>query len=78
MHLAKEIIKQAGIPDAKWEAIENDTVGSNIVLKHPGPIVNARDITVKDKQWQDVGSGYLPGHLSRQNDWSRRLDAALR
>ena len=51
MHMAKGVIRQAGIPDANWEPVENDTVGSMIVMKHPGPIVNAREITVKDKQW---------------------------
>ena len=57
IHLAKEIIKQAGIPDAKWEPIESDTVGSKITMKHPGPIINAKEMTVKDKQSHDVGSG---------------------
>ena len=50
MHLAKEIIRQAGIPDANWEPIEQYTVVSKTVMKHPGSIVNARETTVQDKQ----------------------------
>ena len=79
MHLAKEIIRQAGIPDVNWEPIENDTVGSKIVMKHPGPIVNAREITVKDKQWQDVGSGICqdicPGRKTGHDDSRRPSDS---
>ena len=33
------------------------TVGSKEVLKHPGPIIPREQITNKEKEWNDIGSG---------------------
>ena len=73
MQLAKDIIKQAGIPGAKCEPMESDTVGSKIMMKHPDPIINAKGITVKT--W---ARGYSPGRLSRQRRWLQQLEVVLR
>ena len=52
MELAKNIIKQA---DVKGE--HDETVGSREMKLHPGPIIHANEITSKEMQWQDIGSG---------------------
>ena len=33
------------------------TVGSREVMQHPGPVISANEMTKKEKQWQDIGSG---------------------
>ena len=51
MELSKKMIDRAGIGK------HDETVASKEVMKHPGPIIHRHEITNKEKQWQDVGSG---------------------
>ena len=74
MSFAKDFIKHAGIPDAKWEPMGEEAVDSRIMMKHPGPIVNPKEMTVDEKQWQGVGSGIV----ARTFDQARRLATTTR
>ena len=52
MQLAKNIVSESNIHVAK-----DETVGSREAMRHPGPVVHAEEITSKEKQWQNIGSG---------------------
>ena len=50
--IARGIMRQADIVHKG-----DDTVASREVRQHPGPIVRRKDISTKERQWQDIGSG---------------------
>ena len=52
MQLAKKIVSYANVLDEVEE-----TANSKEIKKHPGPIIHESEITAKERQWQDVGSG---------------------
>ena len=69
MHLAKGILKQAYVPEAKWESMEDETVDSKVVRKHPGPVIKGEEVSVKEKIWQDVCSGVFARTLVQAEGW---------
>lgn len=52
MEIARGIMSMSDIPNPK-----DSTVGSREIMKHVGPIVKNSEITEKEKQWNDIGSG---------------------
>ena len=52
MALARALISRTNI-----EVIGDSTVGGRETMKHPGPVIRTEEITTKEKQWQDIGSG---------------------
>ena len=52
MELAKKIIGYANVVD-----MADETVDGKDIKNHPGPIIHESEITMKERQWQDVGSG---------------------
>ena len=54
MELAKKIVGYA--TDAVVDMVD-ETVDGKDIKQHPGPIIHESEITTKERQWQDVGSG---------------------
>ena len=52
MTLATAVMKEKNIV-----ICGDDTVNGKEIRKHPGPIIETKDITGKEQQWLDVGSG---------------------
>ena len=52
MELAKKIVSYANVVD-----MVDETVDGKDIKKHPGLIIHESEITTKEQQWQDVGSG---------------------
>ena len=52
MELAKKIVGCANIVDMFGESVDGKGI-----KKHPGHIIHESEITTKERQWQDVGSG---------------------
>ena len=62
MKTAKNIVELPSIGKAK-----DETIGSRETMRHPGPIIYTNEITTKEKQWMDVGSGVF-ARTSPQSD----------
>ena len=52
MEIAKNLIDMSNI-----QGKVDETVGGKEMMQHPGPIIRTKEITSKEKQWTDVGSG---------------------
>ena len=69
MELAKKIVGYANVVD-----MVDETVNGKDIKKHPGPIIHENEITAKERQWQDVGSGVFARTFPR----SERLVTTMR